>query len=160
MAGKSTEPLPSRVMTTQQACHRLDISRQMLSKVAEAGYVKPIAENQWDEDETTQGYIRFLRAGRSARSESTKAVNDARTKAIELTTAARLGELVKRVDAIAVCDDIVGFTRGEMAGVSRRSSRDIDVRKSVDKEILAALTRVADRLKDKSEGLGKPRFND
>lgn len=159
MARKSAELLPSRVMTTQQACERLDISRQMLWQVAKAGYISQLGDNRWDEDATTKGYINFLRASRSAKSDSTKAVNDARTKAIELTTAARLGELVRRSDAIAVCDDIVGFTRGEMAGVSRRSSRDIDVRKSVDREILAALTRVADRLKDKSEEFGKPRFD-
>ena len=155
MAAKSAEPLPSRIMTTQQACERLNIARQMLQQyVAGAGYVKPLADNQWDEAETTQGYIRFLRDSRSAKSEAQERAIDAKLVEQNLKNAERMGAVVPREDFEEFVDAIAAFFLTELGSLpSRHHQRDLVERRRLEKDCHGVLERASKHFKQLAVGL-------
>ena len=148
MARKSAEPLPSRVMTTQQACERLDISRQMLWQVAKAGYISQLGENRWDEAEVTLGYIKFLRASRSEKSEAETRVRDAKLIGEQLKNIERMGRVTPVEDYDDFTEGMAGIWLTELGSLpARHHQRDLQERRRLERDCNGILERVSNYCK-------------
>jgi hypothetical protein len=103
--------------------------------------------------------IRFLRDSerRSSRTAADGRVRDARAHDLEVRTAERLGVLVPIEAFDAMIDDIVGAFRSELSGLPARITRDITLRRNIEREIYGLLERVTGLCTDHSERMAKGR---
>jgi hypothetical protein len=134
--------------TTAQMAKLLGFSRQNLEKIAAAGWVKLRAPNCWPIIETFQGVLKYARdeGRRSTKSASDSRVATARAKEIELRTAQRAGELCETEEAYAVLDEIFGMLKADLFGLPAAVTRDLNVRRDIEKGVTDILNRTAAKL--------------
>ena len=90
------------------------------------------------------GYIRYLRERRSRTSTADSHLREARAREIEVRTAERLGKLVAIEEFDAMIEIICGAFRTECSGLPARVTRDIALRRTIEREINGMLHRIAD----------------
>jgi hypothetical protein len=95
-----------------------------------------------------RGYISFLRADerRSSKSAGEFRLRDAKAKVVEMQLAERAHELIAYDEAETALETVVGLVRTEMGGVAARVTRDLGLRRSIEKAINDGLARVVARL--------------
>ena len=158
----ATEPRAGEagLISTQVACQLLMMTRQRLGQLAADGWITRLAQGQWRTVDVVQGYIRFLRdeGRRTTKHAADSRVRDARAHEIEVRTAERLGKLVAVEEFDAMIDGICGVTRAELSGLPARVTRDLVVRRAIEREIHGALKRIADTAESIAERLesGRP----
>jgi hypothetical protein len=141
--------------TTQELSAVFGISGMRIRQLAAEGWFKPAGKNRWNREEATAGYIKFLRAEdrRSTKSAAENRVRDARAREIEQRVAEHARELIALTDALDTLDMIVGMVRTEMGGVAARVTRDLALRRVIEKAINDALGRIVERLRRESAAL-------
>jgi hypothetical protein len=77
-------------------------------------------------------------------------VRDARTREIELRTALRACETE---EAISAMEDLAGMVRSEFGGLPARVTRDLVLRRMIDKELSVTFNRISARLQAEAEVL-------
>jgi hypothetical protein len=144
-----------KTATTAKMAQLLGFSRQNLEKIATAGWVKPRAPNCWPVIETFQGVLRYARdeGRRSTKSASDSRVAAARAREIELRTARRAGELCETEEALACVDEIFGMLRADLSGLPAMVTRDLNVRRDIERGVNDILNRTAARLEAQAESL-------
>lgn len=127
--------------------------------IADQGYIKPISKNKWPRAESFRGIFRYLRDEnrRSAKSSADGRVRDARAAEIELRNQERLRHLIRLEEAIEALDNVCGKVRTEMSSVPSRVTRDLHLRRDIEKAIHEALGRIADMLDSESAALSQGR---
>jgi phage terminase Nu1 subunit (DNA packaging protein) len=133
----------------------LDLSRQRVGQLADEGVFSRNANGLYDLDNCRLAYIRWIRDDqrRTTKSASTSRVQDARAREIELRMARDAHRLIETDEAIAVCDEIVGTYKAELAGLPARVTRDMGLRQTIETEIDDICRRVADRLEQRASDL-------
>jgi hypothetical protein len=97
--------------------------------------------------ENVQGYIRFLRDEHRRQNMSAAAsrISDARAKDIEVRTQQRLSRLVPLESYEEMIDNIAGVVRAEFAGLPATCTRDLTMRRIIEREVNARLKRIAEQ---------------
>ncbi len=89
-------------------------------------------------------YIRYLRERHSKPSAADSHLREARAREIEVRTAERLGKLVAVEEFDAMIDELCGVFRTELSGLPARVTRDVALRRTIEREINGMLGRIAD----------------
>jgi hypothetical protein len=136
------------IATTQELIAVLEITGTRIGQLAAEGWFKPIAKNRWNRDEVYRGYLKFLKSDdrRSTKSAAENRVRDAKAREIEMRIAERERDLIRYEEAETALEAVVGMVRTEMGGVAARVTRDLPMRRAIEKAINEGLTRIVDRL--------------
>jgi hypothetical protein len=129
------------------------VSRQRIEQLVADGWIKRYARGQYRLIDVVQGYIKSLRDERSRANvkAADSRVRDARTREIEVRTAEREGRLVDVEELFYLAATLAGMVRSEHVGVSARITRDLAVRRAIDREMNGIDQRLADRIETLSE---------
>lgn len=94
-----------------------------------------------------QGYIRFLKdeARRTSKSASSSRLQDARAREVDLRVAAEEKRLVDIDDVQATVEEIVGGLRAELSGLPAACTRDLELRRTIEKHLNGAIDRCRER---------------
>ena len=124
----------------------LVLSRSRCEQLVKEGIIRKLAPGQYDLIASVQAYIRFLRedAKINNRDAANARVRDARAKDIEAKTAERLKQLVHVSVLEETVDGLCGMVRSEFAGLAAASTRDIIMRRVIEREVNARLRRLAE----------------
>jgi hypothetical protein len=135
------------MLNLQQVSRLLMISVEWVRKLHKAGYIPKTGKDQYPLVGTVQGYIRYMKDEdrRSSKSAADSRVRDARAKEIELRIAERERELISVEDAKGEFAQFVATVRSEMVGLPARVTRDMELRRVIEKEVDDSLSRMADR---------------
>jgi hypothetical protein len=130
--------------TTREVGALLEISGERIRQLAAEGWFKSVGKDRWNRDEVVRGYCKFLRAEdrRSTRSAAENRVRDAKAREIEMRLAERGRELIAFEEAEGALETIVGMVRTEMGGVAARVTRDLNLRRAIEKAIDDGLARI------------------
>jgi hypothetical protein len=92
------------------------------------------------------GWAKFMRAEdrRSTRSSSDSRMRDAKARDIEVRTQQRLSRLVPLEVYEEMIDSITGVIRSEFAGLAVVTTRDLAMRRIIEREVNARLKRIAE----------------
>jgi hypothetical protein len=82
-------------------------------------------------------------------------LRDAKARVVEMQLAERARDLIRYNEAETALDTVVGMVRTEMGGVAARVTRDLVMRRAIEKAINEGLTRVVDRLSEEITALRK-----
>ena len=96
--------------------------------------------------EACGGYIKFLRDEdrRSSKHAADSRMRDAKAFDIEVRTRQRLGKLVPLEAYEEMIDNITGVVRSEFAGMAAACTRDLVLRRIIEREVNARLRRIAE----------------
>lgn len=143
MAKEPKEPLGPGECDTATACKLLMISNQWLGQLIKDGWIKRIGRGRFNVVDVVQGHIKYMRdeARRTSQTQSVSRVQTARAEQIELETRVKLGELIPVDDLCDFLDGTIGTFRSELAGVAAASTRDMEVRAEIEKNVDAAIDR-------------------
>jgi hypothetical protein len=144
-----------KTATTARMAQLLGFSRQNLEKIAAAGWIKSRAPNCWPIIETFQGVLRYSRdeGRRSSKAAAGSRVATARAKEIELRTAQRAGELCETEEALAFVDEVFGMLKADLMGLPATVTRDLSIRRDIEKAVNDILNRTARRLETQAKTL-------
>ena len=139
-----TKSLPE-FLTTAAATDLLMVSPQRLYQMEAEGRFARVSANRWCTVEIVKGYIRLLRdMARVNTGAANNRLREARAVEIELRTSERLGKLCPVEDFAAFVDLVCGGFRTELGGLPARVTRDLPMRRIIEREVNGVLTRVAD----------------
>jgi len=153
------QPAEAGIISSETACQLLMLTRQRIDQLVAAGHLQRHAPGKFRTVDLVQGYIRFLRdeSKRANKSAAEGRVRDARAHDIEVRTAERLGILIPIEAFDAMIDEIVGAFRSELSGLPARITRDLVLRRTIEREIHGLLERVTDLCTDHSDRMAKGR---
>jgi hypothetical protein len=142
-------------VTAEEAGQLIGKSASWIRKLLGANYVQRRPDGVIARDSVWKGYVAFLTGeGRNtSRVAAENRVRDARTREIELRTQLRSRELCRTEEAVEALEEVAGFVRSEFSGLPARVTRDLPLRRMIDKEIANSFNRVADRLEAEAEVL-------
>ena len=140
----------------------LQITASRVTQLVAAGVIPREAKGLYDVKPTVQAYIRFLREQQKRQQINTadNRIRDARAKDIEARTAQRLGSLVSLTLFDEMLHGFAGVVRSELAGMPASCTRDLIMRRIIERE-LNARTPQNGRIRKGSErtrGRSWPRF--
>lgn len=124
----------------------LMLTRQRIEALVKEGWIKKQGVGKYSLVDAVQGYIRFLRdeTRRHNVSAADSRVRDARAKDIEVRTMQRLGQLVPLEVYDEMLDRTAGLVRSEFAGLAAACTRDLVMRRIIEREVNARLRRIAE----------------
>jgi hypothetical protein len=136
------------VITGATVCKLLMLSRQRIDQLVADGWIKRHGTGTFLLVEAVQGYLRFLRESRNTQSAAEAKVREARAREIDIRAAERAGRLVDVEEIIAVAQAIAGSVRSRHVGASSRITRDLNLRRDIDRELNAIDANIADDLEE------------
>lgn len=158
-------------MTATAMAGLLGIDRALVGRMAQEGILPRGADGRFEPLATMSAYIKHLRARAKERSQSAahSILQEARAEEIKLRTAERLNQLLPVEVVEGFVDFWLGPIKSELAGIPARVTRDVALRKMIERELDSMLHRLADRAErgaamaergiDPLEGEEKPRTN-
>lgn len=140
------QPTEVGIISTEVACQLLMLSRQRIDQLVAAGHLQRHGPGRFRTVDVVQGYIRFLRDEdrRSSKSAADSRIRDAKAHDIEVRTRQRLGRLVPLEVYEEMIDNITGVVRSEFAGLATASTRELTMRRIIEREVNARLRRIAE----------------
>ena len=142
-------------LNLEQTCRLLMLTKQRVQQLVKAGYIPKPAKDTYPIVGAVQGYIKFLKDDerRTSKVQADSRVRDARAREIELRIAERERDLIPIDDAKAEIAAFVSETRAEVVGMGARVTRDMELRRQIDKECNDILARLAERAEKASQAL-------
>jgi hypothetical protein len=138
----------ARESDTQTLARAMGVSSQRISQLASEGWFKQIEGKRgiYNWIEACGGYIKFLRAEDRATSKHSaeSRIRDAKARDIEIRTQQRLARLVPLDAYEEMIDNFAGVVRSEFAGLAAASTRDLTMRRIIEREVNARLRRIAE----------------
>jgi phage terminase Nu1 subunit (DNA packaging protein) len=136
------------IVETKQLASLFGITATRVLQLSDEGWFKPVSRNRWDRDDAVRGYLKFLRADerRVSKSAGEYRLRDAKAREVEMRVAERARVLIPYDEAETALDVVVGTVRAELGGIAARVTRDLVLRRDIERAINDALDRTADRL--------------
>ena len=130
---------------TLARCWGITVSR-VSHHVAEGWLIPSGRKGQYNWFDACQGFVRWLRAEdrKTSRSASDSRMRDAKAREIEIRTQQRLSRLVPLDVYDEMIDSFAGVVRSEFAGLAATCTRDLIMRRIIEREVNARLRRVAE----------------
>ena len=129
------------------------ISRQHVERLAAQGVVERRADGLFDQDASRLKYLTHLRS-ENRRSPRTQADTDhvkVKTEMLQMRLMEKRRELVRREDVNELTDTMAGVVLTHLSGMAARCSRDLTVRREIDRvvyEVRTELAQVCTRMAD------------
>ena len=130
---------------TLARCWGLATSR--ISQFVAEGWLKTTGKKgQYNWFDACQGYVRWLRDEdrKTSKSAADTRMRDAKAREIEVRTQQRLSRLVPLDIYDEMLDNIAGVVRSEFAGLAAACTRDLVMRRIIEREVNARLRRIAE----------------
>jgi hypothetical protein len=130
---------------TLARCWGLAVSR--ISQFVAEGWLKATGrKGQYNWFEANQSYVRWLRDQdrKTSKSASDSRMRDAKAHEIEVRTRQRLSRLVPLEIYEEMIDSFAGVVRSEFAGLPAAATRDLTLRRIIEREVNARLRRIAE----------------
>jgi phage terminase Nu1 subunit (DNA packaging protein) len=134
----------------------LGVSGPYVAQLASEGAVTRLPDGKYDQDACRIAYIKWLRdpARRTApKSEAAARLQAAKATEVELRNLERSGQLGRLDEMTEVFDSAVAKLRTALDGLPARVTRDVALRRKIEDEIRAALTRACDAMERGAEAL-------
>jgi hypothetical protein len=146
MADDETSTESATIVSSAVICQLLLLSRQRIDQLVRDGWMTRHAPGQFSLVDAVQGYIRFLRdeTRRQNISAAASRISDARAKDIEVRTQQRLGRLIPLELYEEMIDNLCGVVRSEFAGLPAAVTRDLPMRRIIERDVNARLRRIAE----------------
>ena len=146
IAGAVSESLSKTVISFQSLCVILMLSRGRIDQLVNEGAIQRHSPGKFALVETLQNYIRYLRDDdrQNTRRAADGRVREARAREIEVKTAQRLSRLVPLAAYDEMIEGFAGVVRSEFAGMAAACTRDLVLRRIIDREVNARLRRIAE----------------
>ncbi|MCA1452851.1 hypothetical protein I6F35_06400 [Bradyrhizobium sp. BRP22] len=123
------------------------VTTPRISQFVAQGWLKTTGRKaQYNWFDACQGYVRWLRDEdrRSQKSAADSRMRDAKAREIEVRTNQRLGRLVPLEVYEEMIDSLAGEVRSEFAGLAAACTRDLTLRRIIEREVNARLRRIAE----------------
>jgi hypothetical protein len=129
---------------TLSSCFGLTGAR--IGQLASMGWFKAIERGKFNWIDACGGYIRFLRDEdrKTSKSAADSRIRDARAREIEVRTQQRLSRLVPLEIYEEMIDSFASVVRSEFAGLPAACTRDLTMRRIIEREVNARLRRIAE----------------
>ena len=116
------------------------------TQLARQGIFTQITHGTFNWTDACGGYIKMLRAEdrKSTRSAADSRIKDAKAKDIETRTMQRLSRLIPLEVYEEMIDSIAGMVRSEFAGLAATCTRDLNMRRIIEREVNARLNRISE----------------
>ena len=131
--------------TTLAQCWGLSATR--IAHFVTEGWLHPIGRRgKYKWFDACQGYVRWLKDEnrKTSKSASDSRMRDAKAREIEIRTQQRLGRLVPLEVYEEMIDSITGMVRTEFAGLAAACTRDLTMRRIIEREVNARFRRIAE----------------
>lgn len=141
--------------TTPHMAEAFGISHQRVAQLRDEGVLHYDGKNRFHRDDTTRAYTAWQRAQdrRAKTTTSESRVRDARATEIEIRTAERSRQLIAIDEALESNATICGYVRTEFGGLAARVTRDLPLRRDIEKAVNDSLARIATRLVEEAANL-------
>jgi hypothetical protein len=126
----------------------LMLTPQRVRQLVNDGWIVQASRNVYSVAAAVQGYIKFLKdeERRTSKSAATSRLHDVRTREVELRMAREENRLVDIEDVTIAVGEIVGGFRSELAGLQAACTRDLALRRVIEKHLHGAIDRCRKRL--------------
>ena len=138
-------------MSAQEAAKLLMLeSTRRIQQLAQDGYIQKAGYDRYFTVSVVQGYIRFLKEDKQAKSTSTAQAKlyDQKTRDYAIRNAKNDHTLVELSETEAVIDEIASALKLGMEGVPARVTRDLPMRKKIEAAIDDVFSGVAARISE------------
>jgi hypothetical protein len=138
-----------------QMAGALALTDPRVRQLTAEGRIKTISKGKYDRDATTRDYVIWLRDQNKLANTSTSEsrVREARASEIEIRTAARTRRLVTLDEALESNALVCGLVRTEFGGLAAQLTRDLGLRRDIEKAVNGCLARIAARLIEEAAAL-------
>jgi hypothetical protein len=123
------------------------LTRGRISQFVREGWLKTTGHKaQYSWFDACSAYVRYLRDEdrKSSKSAADSRMRDAKAREIEVRTNQRLSRLVPLDVYQEMIDSIAGMVRSEFAGLAAACTRDLTMRRIIEREVNARLHRIAE----------------
>lgn len=124
------------------------LSKGRISQLVAAGAFTPTGKlgKSYNWFDACSGYIRYLRDEdrKTSKSAADSRMRDAKAREIEVRTNQRLSRLIPLEVYEEMIDNMAGMVRSEFAGLAAATTRDLNMRRIIEREVNARLRRVAE----------------
>jgi hypothetical protein len=145
-----------------QMAGALALTAPRVRQLTAEGRLKVASKGKYDRDGTTRDYVVYLREQNTAASMSTSEsrVREARAAEIEIRTAERTRRLILLEEALESNAALCGFVRTEFGALPARFTRDLNMRRTIEKDVNDSFARIAARLNEEAAALRAGRVPD
>ena len=156
------EGLAPIMVTAEQLAGVIMVSKNYIVDLKERGVIRtsgrkpkgsaPKPAALYDLVDSVQGMILHIR-GMKQIAEPDTAMKNAKTREVQIRTAERERTLIPLEEAVVLGDSVVSTLRTLLAGLPNRLTRDLALRKTIEKGIDEVLTQAADEYQAKADKL-------
>jgi hypothetical protein len=139
------------IVTANSLATHLGCTRQNIARLTAEAVIEQRSDGHYDQTASRLRYIKHLRMPRSSRAEADAAHVRAKAEMLQIKIMERQRKLVLREDANALIDEICGVVLTHLSGMAARCSRDMAVRRAIDRvvyEVRTELAQVCTRMAD------------
>lgn len=128
----------------------LMLTPRRVQQLCSEGWLPDVGRGEYPIDQCVWGYLKFLKDSerRSSKSAAATKLQSARLREIELRIAVEENRLIDIEDVQAVIGEAFGILRSVMAGVPAASTRDISLRREIEKHLNGAIDKCRERLEE------------
>jgi hypothetical protein len=139
----------------EQMANALALTSARIRQLTIEGRLKTVSKSKYDRDTTTRDYVVYLRELNTTANQSTSEsrVRDARASEIEIRTAERTRRLITLDEALESNAAVCGTVRTEFGALAARFTRDLVLRREIEKAVNDSLARIAARLVEEAAAL-------
>jgi len=144
-----------QTITMSQAATFLNRSVSWVQTLVSQGYITRSGHNQYSLVAIVRDALAYYEdlLQKSSKVAAASRATAARTREIELRIAERRRDLIPMEDAKAEIAAVVSEVRAEIAGLGARITRDLELRRQIDREADGILGRLAERAEQASRAL-------
>ena len=144
------------IVTANSLATHLGCTRQNIARLTAEAVIEQRSDGHYDQTASRLRYIKHLRTPRSSRAEADAAHVKVKTEMLQLRMMERQRKLVRREDANALIDEICGMVLTHLSGMGARCSRDMVVRRNIDRVVYEVRTELAQACTRMADERGEP----
>lgn len=152
------EPVAERRVTGAELAAYLDLTPARVSQLTSDGTLPRDQDGSYPIDSCRVAYVRFLKQAASVRGKKAEKANDldeAKLRKMDLDYAVSVGALVPIEDALAVITEAFTTVRNDFSQLGSRVTRDMALRRDLEKEIARCINSARDNLDKLAGTLGQ-----
>lgn len=135
-------------LSAADAAALIMVTPRRLQQLASDGWIAKAARGRYGLADVVQGYVRSLKDEKRKGSKTAAAdrISEARARKIEIEIEQAEHRLIDRDESLAAMEHILGMAAAELAGVPAQATRDVKLRREIERAINEVRDRAARRL--------------
>ena len=144
------------IVTANSLATHLGCTRQNIARLTAEAVIEQRSDGCYDQSASRLRYIKHLRTPRSSRSEAEAAHDWAKAEMLQIKIMQQQRKLVLREDVNELLDTICGVVLTRLSGLPARCSRDMAVRREVERMVFEVRTEMAQACERMGDARGEP----